>query len=118
MDLKLTDNDIDMTAGDVSWVEGGEAVRQDVEMTLNTWLSETPYDTSAGVPYLQIIFKRGTTPSAIRFIIEQIIRDCDGVDDVLELSTDLDRPTRVLTISGRARVGTEVVDFGPVEVTP
>jgi len=117
MDLKFTDNDVDLTGGDLSWVEGAEAVRQDIEMTLGTWLGETPYDKGAGVPYLQVIFKRGTTQAAIRFIIEHIIRDVDGVDDVLELSTELDRPTRVLTITGRARVGTEVVDF-ETEVTP
>jgi len=118
MDLKLTDNDIDLTGGDVSWVEDAEAVRQDIEMALGTWLGETPYDKGAGVPYLQVIFKRGTTKAAIRFIIEQIIRDRDGVDDVLELETDLDRQSRELTITGRVRVGAELVPFGPIEVTP
>ena len=48
MDLKLTDYDLDLTNGDLSFVDRLEAVRQDIEMALRTWLEETPYDRNAG----------------------------------------------------------------------
>lgn len=101
MDLKLTDFDLDMTNGDLSFVTGIEAVRQDIEMSLRTWLAETPYDRSAGVPYIQIIFQRGTTIDAIRFIIERHIAGIDGVDGVNQLDTAVDKQTRTLTITGK-----------------
>ena len=103
MDLKLTDYDLDLAKGDLSFVTGIEAVRQDLEMSLRTWLAETPYDRSAGVPYLQIIFRRGTTIEAIRFIIERHIAGIDGVDGVLELDTAVDKDARVMRITGRVR---------------
>ena len=56
MDLLLTDYDMDLTNGDLSFVNGADAIGQDVTMRLRTWLGETVYDVSAGVPYLQVIF--------------------------------------------------------------
>lgn len=103
MDLKLTDFDLDMTAGDLTFVTGIDAVRQDIAMSLRTWLAETPYDRSAGVPYLQIIFQRGTTIDAIRFIVERHIAGIDGVDGVIELDTAVDQDARVMNITGRVR---------------
>ena len=101
MDLKLTNYDVDFAGGDLSFVTGIEAVRQDIEMTLRTFLEETPYDSSAGVPWLQVIFVKGTPTTAIEFIIQETILGVDGVTEVLELTTVLDRAARTLTIEGR-----------------
>jgi hypothetical protein len=66
-----------------------------------------------GLPYLQIIFKRGVKPEAVRFIIETFILARDGVADVLELDTQLNSATRELTVTGRV-----LLDSGDViEVT-
>ena len=56
MDLLLTDYDMDLTDGELSFVNGREAIGQDVQMRLRTWLGETVYDTTAGVPWIQAIF--------------------------------------------------------------
>lgn len=101
MDLKLTGFDVDLTGGELSFVRGIDAVRQDLEMKLRTWLAETPYDRGAGVPWLQVIFVRGTSINAIKFILEQRILAVDGITEVLELNTAVDRATRELTVSGR-----------------
>lgn len=111
MDLKLTDYDLDITDGDLSFVTGIEAKRQHIEMRLRTWLAETPYDRAAGVPYLQVIFRRGTTLQAVEFILTQIVADTPGVLEVLDLTPTLDRATRVLSVTGRARVAEGEVDF-------
>lgn len=101
MDLKLTNRDLDITNGELSLVSGIDAVRQDVEIKLSTWLEETPYDRSAGLPYLQVFFVRGVSVQAIRFAVQSKIESIDGVTDVLELDVELDRATRVITITGR-----------------
>jgi hypothetical protein len=118
-DLKLTDYDMDLTNGDLSFVEGPEAIAQHIEMRLRTWLGETVYDTTAGVPWLQVIFK-GKNPnlSSVNFILEQNILRTPGVLAV-ELSLELDRATRVLTVTGTAQSIEGEVDFSTIiEATP
>lgn len=118
MDLKLSNYDMDLTNGDLSFVDLLDAVRQDIEMALRTWLEETPYDRNAGAPYLQIIFVRGTTLDAIRFIISEIIQGRDNVTEILELGTVLDRDARTLTITGSVRAFGNVVSFDAGTPTP
>jgi hypothetical protein len=103
MDLKLTNFDVDLTNGELSLVTGLDAIRQDIEMKLRTFLGETPYDRSAGVPYLQVLFVRGVTMATVRFILEQKLLSIDGVTEVLELETDHNTTTRELVITGRVR---------------
>ncbi len=111
MDLKHTASDIDITNGELSFVTGLDAVRQDIEMTLRTFLEETPYDRSAGVPYLQLIFRKSVTAEAVRFILLEIVLAIDSVTEVLQLDVVLDRATRELTLTGRARALNEELDF-------
>ncbi len=99
-DLKLTNFDDDFVNNDLSFVTGIEAVRQDIEMTLRTFLEETPYGRDVGVPWLQIIFQVGTPTSSIEFIILRTILGVDGVTEVNDLDTAVDRVARKLTIEG------------------
>lgn len=111
MDLKLTNYDMDITDGLLSFVTGAEAVRQHVEMRLRTWLGESVYDRSAGVPYTQVIFQKGVTAASIRFILTNIVEATPGIDEVLSLEVDIDPRTREASGSGRARAGDEEIDF-------
>ena len=112
MDLLLKDYDLDITDGDLTFVRGAEAITQDVRMRLRTWLGETPYDVSAGVPYLQVIFERGVELDAVRFILENRILDTPGVEQVTELDVELNPRTRVANVTGRALiVGDVEIDF-------
>lgn len=111
MDLRLTDDDIDITNGSLSFVTGQEAIAQDIKMALRTWLGESVYDTSAGVPYLQVIFKeRNISLNAVRFILQQIVEARPGVISAL-LTPTIDTATRVLTIAGTAITIEGEIDF-------
>ena len=78
---------------------GKEAIAQDLRMAWSTWLADTPYDTSAGVPYLQVIFKEvNPNLDAIRFILQKIGEDRPGVISVL-LTPVLDAATRTLSLA-------------------
>ena len=119
MDLKLTDYDMDLTNGDLSFVTGKAAIAQDVQMSLRTWLGETVYDTTAGVPWLQVIFK-GKNPNldSVKFILKQNILGRPGVTGV-ELLLDFDRPARVLNVSGTLESVEGEIDFSDlIEVNP
>ena len=100
MDLKLTDGgDMDITNGELSFVTGLDAIAQDLRMAWQTWLGESVYDTSAGVPYLQVFFK-DTNPNldAIRFTLQTIGEQRPGVISVL-LTPVLDPATRILSLA-------------------
>jgi hypothetical protein len=119
MDLKLTDYDMDLTDGDLSFVTGREAIAQHATMRLRTWLGETVYDTTAGVPWLQVIFKdKNPNLDSVRFILEQNILRTPGVTGV-DLTLELDTLTRVLTVAGTMESVDGEIDFSEIiEVTP
>lgn len=112
MDLRLTDYDMALVNGELSFVLGAEAVAQHVTMRLRTWLGEADaYDTTAGVPYLQIIFTKAPNMNAVRFIFERQILETPGVQAIVRLDLELNSATRVLSISGTIRALDEEIDF-------
>jgi hypothetical protein len=114
MDLRNTDDDMDITNGELSFVDGAEAVAQDVAMAWRTWLGESVYDVTVGVPYTQVIFV-GKNPNldAVRFILERIALARPGVTGV-ELTPVLDNETRELTATGTLHALDEEIDFSEV----
>jgi hypothetical protein len=119
MDLLLTDYDMDLTNGDLSFINGAEAIGQDVTMRLRTWLGETVYDQSAGVPYTQVIFaERNPNLNSIQFILEQTILNTPGMLTV-ELDLKLDRETRTLAVTGSGTSIDGEIDFSTlIEAIP
>ena len=117
-DWKLTDYDLDLTNGDVTMITGPEAIAQDIQMGLRTWLGESIYDRSAGVPYLQVIFKRGTPIGTIEQILKEYIESRRGVIQVTEITvTLLDPMTRQLKLSGSCTSIDGDVDFSDIVIS-
>lgn len=105
-------NAIVIENGEFPVITGPAAVAQHIRMRLLTGLQESVYDQTVGVPYLQIIFtQRSITAEQIQYILTGIIELVPGVDDVLEIDADFDRPTGQLTVTGRVLVQEEPVDF-------
>ena len=119
MDLLLTDYDMDLTNGDLSFVNGADAIGQDVTMRLRTWLGETVYDVSAGVPYLQVIFaERNPNLNSIRLILERAILETPGMLTI-DLDLNLNSQDRTLTVSGSGTSIDGEIDFTTlIEATP
>jgi len=117
MDIQIdTNSDLLIQNGDFQWVKGAYAIGQHVKMRLQTWLGETPYDTAAGVPYLQVIFQAGTSRESIKFILEQAVLATPGVTGV-NLSFDFDNATREMTVTGTLTALNEEIPFS-ITVTP
>jgi hypothetical protein len=112
MDLKFTANgDMDITNGELSFVTGKEGYGQDIRMALQTWLGETVYDTTVGVPYNQVIFKsRNVNLDAVRFILQQIGERRPGIIS-MELTPALNSTTRELNVTGNAQTIEGEIDF-------
>jgi hypothetical protein len=115
-DLLFQDGDMAIIDGELSFVTGPAAIAQHIQMRLQTWLGETPYDTAAGVPYLQVIFVKSTPLDSVQFILEQQVLATPGVLGV-DLELSLDSQTRLLTVTGTATSIDGDVDF-TVAVSP
>lgn len=117
MDLKLTDYDLDLANGELTFVRGKEAIAQHVTMRLRTWLEETPYDVTAGVPWAQIVF-RGKNPDLLetKLILEQQILQTPGVTGV-NLTLTFDRSSRILQVTGTVQSVDGEIDFS-TEISP
>ena len=117
MDLLLTDYDVDLANGELTFVRGREAIAQDVKMRLRTWLGETVYDQTAGVPWIQAIFAdKNPDLNSTRFILERQILATPGVTGIT-LDLSFDRASRVLTVSGEMTSIDGEIDF-TLEISP
>lgn len=102
-----SNGDIEMETDDINLVV------QRVTHRLMTWLRESPYDRSAGIPYVDGVF--GLEPvEAMVFVLTQEILDTDGVDALVEPPTYTLGDDRTLSISAEIRVSG---DTAPVTLT-
>lgn len=104
MDLKLDSNgDLDTTNGELSLVEGGERMAQQIKIRLRMFLGEWFLDQRQGMPWLQLIlavkpFPQEYTSSKIR----QAILGVPGVLSVRNLVVSPNVATRNLTVTFEA----------------
>lgn len=111
MDLKIDRNhDMVIENGDLVLIKDGPAIGQHIKMRLATWLGETPYNTSAGVPYRTIIFQPNTSREAIIFILTQAVLQTPGVI-TCELDYVANTTARTMTVTGRATSINGPIDF-------
>jgi hypothetical protein len=120
MDL-LADNQGDMAIidGEISFVTGQAAIAQHIAFRIRTFLGESRYNRSEGVPWYQVIFRPSTTNQARKFIITEVVLGTKGVTGCTMDDIDLDPQTRGATISGRAVTVEGEVDFTltvPIEI--
>lgn len=92
------DNDIDITGGKAIIINGEEAFRQNVLTNLHLYLEEWFGDTSIGVPWLQDIFEKGTSPDQVNSIIKSVILDVPGADKLTKYEFDFNEARREYSI--------------------
>jgi hypothetical protein len=86
--------------------------------TLMTWLGESPYERTAGQPYLDGIFSEGNPLPGVVALIVQSVLETPGVDEIVDNPTfDLTPENRLLSISIVVRVAGEDIPVS-VDVTP
>lgn len=111
------DGDIDFTDNTFSLVNGQDEIRQRALQNLRTFLGEWFLDLSIGVPYIQLIFQKGTPPNLIDALFKSEILLVKGVTGLKKFDPlDLDPATRSLTVNFEAT--TTEGDVAILEVFP
>ena len=99
-DFSLGPNgDLAISGGDLVPLTGIDAIRQQVEIRLRTFLGEWFLDPSVGVPYIQQVFsEKIPRVDLIRSIIRRAVMKTPGVLMADTVNVSLDTETRNLSI--------------------
>lgn len=98
---------------ELAFVEGKDAVAQEIQTRLRWWRGEWFLDTSRGTPYLESILVKGATEATVRAILLREILSVPGVLRVPSLVVSIDRAARYATVTAAEIETTE----GPVSLS-
>lgn len=99
IDLKLNnDGDLELFGSDLSWVDGSERVRQQLQIKLKLWQGEWFLNTAFGTPYLEKILGKEITLNGALAALKESISQVNGVEEIEQFSYDFDRKTRQLIV--------------------
>lgn len=107
-DIKLDANgERAVEAGGFVLVSEGEAALQRLKRRLSTQLGEWFAGTDKGIDFLGLMASRPVNEDRLRAELQRNAEDVQGVDEVSQVTVELDRLTRVVswTLSARAGVG-------------
>lgn len=110
-DLKLGgSHDLDLCR--LTLVDGAQRVRQQIEITLLTFLGEWFLDTEHGVPYFEQILKKAPNRAAAEAVIRAKVKDVPGVVSVSEMRLLLDSPARRFAVRAKVQTDEGLVEIG------
>lgn len=101
--------------GDLQLLDGAERIRQQIEVTLLTFLGEWFLDTSFGVPYLEQIMTKNPLFSQVQTIIRSRVIAVPGVTRVVSVALTLNRAARALGVTIAAETTEGLV--GPFDLS-
>lgn len=101
MDLKLTNNDLNITNNELVLITGVDETSQNIEINLKTILGEWFLDESIGVPWFNEIFIKRSSLSQAQSILINQIQNTNGVTKINDLTFDFNNSTRQLSVSTR-----------------
>lgn len=97
--LTLDGHDLRLSPGrDLVLIDGAQRIRQQIKVTLLTFLGEWFLDTDFGVPYLESVLVKAPPRAQLEAIFRARISDVPGVLGVRRLELRIDRPARILQI--------------------
>ncbi len=103
LDLKLNaGHDLALDGGNAVLVDGAARVKQQIRVTLLTWLGEYFLDTTFGVPFLESILVKRPNRNEIEAVLRQRINAVPGVTGVTRMQLDIERQRRTLAVSFEA----------------
>jgi hypothetical protein len=114
-DLKLNEQtgDLDVGAdGDLSLVDGIDAIRQHLKIRLQFFRGEWFLDTRLGVPYFEEILRKSPDLNVVQSLFRDVIRTTPGVVEITEFALDYEGTTRTLSLDFRA-----LTTDGPLQFT-
>lgn len=101
--MDATTNDLVITDGDLSIASGDDAIRQDLQQTLQTFLGEWFLDTTVGVPYKQQILVKNPNMDIVQADLINAASGVAGITQILDFSFDYSATNRSLSVSIEAQ---------------
>lgn len=99
-DLKLTNaHDLAITNGDLSLVDGQDAIAQQLEIRLRFWFGEWFRNRSEGIDYLRYILVKNPEEQLIVTLLSRVIRETPGITALNSLTLAYNNRTRALSVS-------------------
>jgi hypothetical protein len=77
---------------------GAESVAQRLRLRLALWRGEYPLDETVGIPYAQLLGRKGDAPATLEAILRQAAASCPGVTALTSFQLSVG-PDRAATIS-------------------
>ena len=96
--MNLATNDLQITNGDLSLVTGSDAIAQDLQQRLQSWLGEWFLDTTWGIPFKQQILVKNPNLDLIQADILLATTDTPGVVQVTDFDFVYDNNARSLSV--------------------
>jgi hypothetical protein len=96
--MNLVTNDLQITDGDLSLVTGSDAIAQDLQQRLQSWLGEWFLDTTWGIPFKQQILVKNPNLDLIQADILLATTDTPGVVQVTDFNFVYDNNARSLSV--------------------
>lgn len=92
-DLRLNaEGDLDIVQGKLVLIgTQQELLKQQLTITLNTYRGEWFLNTQRGVPYLQVILKKGTPKALVDSIFSQAILAYDNILNITEFESSINK---------------------------
>lgn len=98
-----SDGDIELVDGDLSLVEGVEAIGQSAKQRLKLYLGEWFLNINAGVPWFQVVFVKNPNLLLIEAILRDVVLLTPGISELDTFNLTYDNLTRKLGVSFKAR---------------
>lgn len=116
--LLNTSGDLDLSNG-LRLVTGSQAVAQRLGNAFRFFLGEWFLDTRLGVPYYELILRKGTDLRIVSQIFRDIITRDPEVDSVIDFRMSFDPIERVLTVQFEARlISGDTIGRGIADIPP
>jgi hypothetical protein len=97
MDLKLTNNDLNIANGDLAICDNNkEALAQAIKIRLKTLKGEWFLDSNLGMPYLTEIFARKVSNNYVRHLIISEIENIPSIKSVNNFSMELTKERQAI----------------------
>ena len=109
-----TTEDIEINGNDLVLTAGVEAIQQHLSQRLKTFLNEWFIDKRIGIPYFEHILRKNFDPVVVDTLFKREIVNTPGVLELLAFEADLDKSTRTLQLTFRARTSEGVLNFSEV----
>lgn len=114
MDLLLdtTTHDLVIEDNDLVLVDGLDAIRQEVDISLQFFQGEWFLDTRWGIPYYEeLLGKKNPKLGVVKDLFRDAILKVNGVQTILDLNVEFSAATRILSVTFRAGTIDGTLDY-------